>query len=416
MRRITFITLLVSWSGIAGCEQTSQPSSSTSQPANSPRPAAAQASQPAGGAQWACPEATHDFGSTWHGTNLRHAFEVKNVGSAPLTVIQAKASCGCSVAENLPPEIPPGGTGVIPFRLNTAGKSGPVLEHLTIKTNSAQQGDLVLNMRGTVKTVCEVEVLDDASWAGTIISPEALVQLKKHGALFGTIKADTKLRRVLRLRNNTGEPLTLTLASVDPPETPFKAELKQTVPGQEYELIVTAEPPYPAGQLYGSISFQTNISDQAFYQIAATAYIPSRIEVSPPKIIFDPTYSSQASRHLTILNNGRKALQIKSVASSNPLIKTTIMPAPGPVGRAFMLVVEVPGAEFRPPPYGDVVRIETDDPEFARIDLPVLPTWNKPPEPRPAGEPLQFTPGTISTTQPSAPTRRIQLGPPPAAN
>ncbi|MFM7813737.1 MAG: DUF1573 domain-containing protein, partial [Flavobacteriales bacterium] len=41
----------------------------------------------------------HDFGTIKHGEKVSHNFKITNTGSNPLTITNAKGSCGCTVPE-----------------------------------------------------------------------------------------------------------------------------------------------------------------------------------------------------------------------------------------------------------------------------------------------------------------------------
>ena len=44
-------------------------------------------------------ETEFDFGTIEGGTNVEHVFKFTNTGTAPLVIVDAKSSCGCTVPE-----------------------------------------------------------------------------------------------------------------------------------------------------------------------------------------------------------------------------------------------------------------------------------------------------------------------------
>jgi len=44
-------------------------------------------------------ESEFDFGTIEQGTAVEHIFKFKNTGEAPLVIVDAKSSCGCTVPE-----------------------------------------------------------------------------------------------------------------------------------------------------------------------------------------------------------------------------------------------------------------------------------------------------------------------------
>lgn len=67
-------------------------------------------------------EDTYDFGEVEEGTIVKHEFKFKNTGNVPLNILNAQASCGCTIPEWPKEPVPPGGTGVILAKFNTEMK------------------------------------------------------------------------------------------------------------------------------------------------------------------------------------------------------------------------------------------------------------------------------------------------------
>lgn len=348
--------------------------------------ASVQAAPKAEGPKWACDELSFDFGSVYAGTPVRHPFRFRNVGNQVLQVLQIKPRCSCSVAESYDRSLEPGQAGVIPFRLNTLHKEGFVDEWLEVKTNDPVRPKMTIRLNGVVKTVCSLEVIYDA---GATTAAELKRKAKFRGA-FGRIKATDRLHRVVRMTNKASQPLSLTLRSIRPLGSPFKAELKEVRPGQEFELTITGEPPFPVGSTIAAIDLSTNIPDQPLYTVRASAYVAPRIEVIPPKIVVDRNTYTIKNRHITITNNGTSPFKVTKVAVSNPDFTLSMRPPDPAKPNQTMIDVPLPPGDYRPPPYGDVIRIETNDAEKPVIEIYILPSMTRPRTPRPADKPLTF--------------------------
>jgi hypothetical protein len=78
----------------------------------------------------------HDFGSVAEGQKVSFTYNVKNTGSAPLIIQEAKASCGCTVPDWTKTPILPGGTGFVKAEFDTKGKSGVNNKTITITSNA----------------------------------------------------------------------------------------------------------------------------------------------------------------------------------------------------------------------------------------------------------------------------------------
>jgi hypothetical protein len=62
------------------------------------------------------------FGNVKEGDIVAHDFEFTNTGSVPLQITNCRSNCDCTVPDWPKQPIPPGGTGVIKVRFDTAEK------------------------------------------------------------------------------------------------------------------------------------------------------------------------------------------------------------------------------------------------------------------------------------------------------
>lgn len=90
-------------------------------------------------------------------------FEFKNTGDAPLLIIDAKSTCGCTVPSYSKEPIAPGGTGKIEIKYNMA--VGPIRKTITIETNAVNydEGRVALKITGDVVTKPAVNLLEKKS-------------------------------------------------------------------------------------------------------------------------------------------------------------------------------------------------------------------------------------------------------------
>jgi hypothetical protein len=75
----------------------------------------------------------HDFGSGPQGTPVSHEFVFKNVGNAPLVLLDVKASCGCTTPSWPKEPIMPGQEGKILTKYNMA-RAGSYRKSITVTT------------------------------------------------------------------------------------------------------------------------------------------------------------------------------------------------------------------------------------------------------------------------------------------
>jgi len=93
-------------------------------------------------------ETSFDFGTIEGGTAVEHKFMFTNTGEAPLVIVDAKSSCGCTVPEKPDGPIAPGETGELLVKFNGSGKN-QVSKTITITANT-QAGKETLTIKAFV--------------------------------------------------------------------------------------------------------------------------------------------------------------------------------------------------------------------------------------------------------------------------
>lgn len=97
-------------------------------------------------------ELTHDFG-TVHEKNgpVSHTFKFTNTGNAPLVIISAKTSCGCTKPSFPKQPIQPGASSEITVTYNPDGRPGEFDKSVTVRTNvKGRDRKVALRLLGTV--------------------------------------------------------------------------------------------------------------------------------------------------------------------------------------------------------------------------------------------------------------------------
>jgi len=87
-------------------------------------------------------ESEFDFGTIEQGTAVEHIFKFKNTGEAPLVIVDAKSSCGCTVPEKPEGPIAPGETGELLVKFNGSGK-GQVNKTVTVTANTESGKEMI---------------------------------------------------------------------------------------------------------------------------------------------------------------------------------------------------------------------------------------------------------------------------------
>ncbi len=82
-------------------------------------------------------ESEFDFGEIEGGTAVEHVFKFTNTGDAPLVIVDAKSSCGCTVPEYTKAPVAAGDSGELLVKFNGSGKN-QVSKTVTITANTAK--------------------------------------------------------------------------------------------------------------------------------------------------------------------------------------------------------------------------------------------------------------------------------------
>ncbi len=341
------------------------PGNATPAPSGTPAPAA----EPS----WKIESLVYDFGQVWAAprNQVRHTFVFENAGGGTLKILEAKPKCGCTVAKNYTNEVRAGATGRMPITVRTRNLHGRVSKTIDVTTNDPKHPKVVLEMKGTVRTLCS-------------LTPP-------NGSLFGPVKPDQSLFREVTIRSNVDFPLTLQLQPFPQNNTFFAINFETVVPGKEWRYTASASAPLPVGANSTLLRFKTNSPDVPYYELYASCYVPPRVQVLPTKIVVTKAKQTEDRRIVRIINNGKTPFEIVSIMTSDAQLKPALLaPEPDKPEAQRIEVVLPPG--YQPPIYGEVIQVKTTDAERSVIDIRVQRTFARPP-PRPSDKPLNLVPG-----------------------
>ncbi len=97
------------------------------------------------------PELSYDFGTIpEEGGPVTHEFEIRNIGDAPLMIVNATAACGCTRPDYPKKPIAAGKKGTIKVTYLPAGRPGEFNKTVTVKTNAKKTKKITLKIKGFV--------------------------------------------------------------------------------------------------------------------------------------------------------------------------------------------------------------------------------------------------------------------------
>ncbi|MBE9584492.1 DUF1573 domain-containing protein [Mucilaginibacter sp. JRF] len=79
---------------------------------------------------------THDFGKVKAGEKVNFEYKFTNTGKSPLVIINATASCGCTVPEWPKTPVKPGESAAIKVTFDSANKNGLQDKLVTVTANT----------------------------------------------------------------------------------------------------------------------------------------------------------------------------------------------------------------------------------------------------------------------------------------
>jgi hypothetical protein len=95
-----------------------------------------------------------DFGTMGPDQVLKHSFEIRNRGLAPLSLKQGTTSCVCTMESLSGDSIPPGGTGSVTLNWHSGESLSRFAHHAEVLTNDPRRP--VLTFRVTGEVLCDI--------------------------------------------------------------------------------------------------------------------------------------------------------------------------------------------------------------------------------------------------------------------
>jgi hypothetical protein len=283
------------------------------------------------------------------GDSIKYSFTFTNTGNAPLIISAVRSDCGCTTANDWTRRVEPGKTGAIPVQLDVADNwpSGPVNKTVTVDSNDPANPAIVLQIRGDI-------------WKPVDFTPML--------ASFNLIADAPAASTAIHIVNNTDSPLTLSSLQMNHPN--FRTLLQTNRPGKEFELVITAQPPFTPGSLQAEIKLKTSAGAQPEIRVPVYATIQPIITVMPPQIVFRPRAPGMGySPKITIQNNSTNSLKL-----SHPIINVrnvSVQIIEANPGQVFVATLNFPANFVFPSGNPLELKVTTSFPHFPEIKVPI---------------------------------------------
>ncbi len=96
-------------------------------------------------------ESVHDFGTIYEKDgDAFHDFVFTNESDSAITIVNVRASCGCTTPSWTKTPVEPGQTGTISVKYSTRNRPGKFTKTITVTTNKADAPTTRLTIKGEV--------------------------------------------------------------------------------------------------------------------------------------------------------------------------------------------------------------------------------------------------------------------------
>jgi uncharacterized protein DUF1573 len=208
-------------------------------------------------------EQSHDFGPLARGVKVRHPFVLNNRIGETITIVNLRASCGCTSGRASTSTVPAGQSAVIEAEMDTRNFAGHKATTLfvTLMTASGKEAEVKLGVSSNIL-------------ADIVLNPGTID--------FGVVARGEKVQRSLMI-DRLGAPQWRCERMVSACKA-IDAELVETKrPGAtvSYTLNVALKPDTPAGPLRDEIRILTNDPETPSIPVLITGQIRGELTVAP---------------------------------------------------------------------------------------------------------------------------------------
>lgn len=292
--------------------------------------------------------AEHDFGRVMQGQKVTHEFSIQNTGDEDLILQRISPSCGCTAAAVASTTIKPGTKENVRVTFNTAGMYGNKSKIVSVLTNSRENPEVTLKMKGAVVR-------------GITASPERLVFGEISQGASETVR--TKEVSIAVTEGMDREVSQVTSGSKFVRVVPLE-EL-----GRAKRYAVTIGEDAPKGPLRERLVVAFKSPSQAPVNVPITATILGDLQLTPATVSFGIVSGAEPiERRVKFENASSKSVAITAVKTSHEAVTASMVDIEP--GKRGVLVVRLDPLKVT----GDLratVAISTDHPEQDKLTVSV---------------------------------------------
>jgi hypothetical protein len=299
--------------------------------------------------------AEHDFGTVEQDAQIRHAFTIRNDGTAPLVISRIDLSQP-GMRSAFARTIEPGQAGrvIIDWRF-ASGLSGDLIGEAVIRANDPARPRLTLTLKGVVRSA---------------------IELVPGAATFFSVFRDQSAEQIVTIVNN--EPRPLAIDGLRPQGDHFGAELRTVEAGKRYDVVVKVPSGLAAGRYREALHVLTDHPQRKSMSIGVNVFVKNDLYASPESVAFDGVHAKQLrvpelaqllARSFTVRKRNGE-FKITGISTDVEGLNVERSPSGEVASDAFKIVVglvpEAVGSSL-----DGTIRITTDDEGFPELLIPV---------------------------------------------
>lgn len=325
--------------------------------------------------KWTGPT-THNFGAFSEEMGpVSTVFSFVNTGSVPVSILAARASCGCTRPEYTRGEIAPGDTASVTVTYNPQGRPGTFSKYVQIETNDAEAKKTRLIIKGTV--------------VGAPLSvgkrfPVKLgeyVSLARPAVMFGQVKKNGMRTAKLEAYNNSIDTLRPKVVAA-PAYVDVDIAPDRPAPGEHFAMVfffrADEQPAY--GLVDDSVAVDFGDGPHSIPLVAMVEEDFSTlddeqiadapvVEVNQNIDLGSVEQGSQLSRTVKLKNVGKSVLKVRRVYSADPGVSARVKSLEIKPGKTGEIYVDIAPAATSGKMVNVRVMLITNDPRHSVLPI-----------------------------------------------
>jgi hypothetical protein len=296
-----------------------------------------------------------DFVEILEKSPIQHEFRLRNIGGAALRIEKVALTPPLRVLR-MPAHVAPGEEAGVTVAMDTSALAGYYAGRIFIYLNDP--------------ALPEAEL----TFSGKVVSP---VELSPSPFLFLVGHRGERATAAIEIVNHTPDPLRL--SEPEHPTDRFTSRLETLEQGKRYRLTIALKGSGPGGKRADEILLKTSSKMSPVLRIPTNTYLRERVYTFPDAVDLGALRLADIQSHPSVLARNAQTLMVYQnggndfrVTASTDVPGLEIGVERGPAGDRHQLTISInPRTQLNSGVIRGMVHIETNDPEFPHLSVPV---------------------------------------------